>query len=606
MVVKHYRAFAFLLVLVLLAACQPLPEENPTPTPIPTPASSSKPVYEVKRGSIVDQLKMLGRVAAVQEQQLYFKVGGRVKSVDVQLNQKVSQGTILAQLETGQLETQIKQAQISLDVANLRLQQAQSKDKGVDLLQSQSQVNTAEAALETAQANLQKLQNGASDADIQAAQSNVNSAKVALQNAQAKLTQAKAAAGTAVSSNPDIKSAETAVAAQQAKVEQLQADLAKLQAGRSAEELTIAKANVEKAKANLQQKQADYDKIASRPDAGASPQAAALQQATIDYNVAQAQLDQLLKSDPAAVAAAQQNLDVAKSQLASLQAKLDQLKAQAPTQAANDVSAQESAVAAAQANLDSAQAKLQQLTRGPSSADLATANAAVATAQANLEVAKANYKQKTESASSTDFDALILAKGVESAKVQLDYLQQSMEDQTIRAPFDGIVTQIASTGGGKPGDQVQAFAVIFTMANPQNIEVAVDMNESDVAKVGLGMQATLNSDRLPGKVLTGKVRALPGDIVRPPNSRPQIRIAFDQVPNLEIGGIINVTIIAQKKDNVLLVPNSTIRSFAGRRYVQVVDSSGRKREVDVEVGIQGATDTEIVQGLKEGDKVLGQ
>lgn len=470
MAVKHCRAFAFLLVLVLLAACQPLPEENPTPTPIPTPASSSKPVYEVKRGSIVDQLKLLGRVAAVQEQQLYFKVGGRVKTVNVQLNQKVTAGTVLAQLETGQLETQIKQAQISLDIANLRLQQAKSKEQGVDLLQSEAEVRTAEAALETAQANLQKLQSATGDTDIQTAEANVNSAKAALQDAQAKLNQAK----TAADSNAD------------------------------------------------------------------------------------------------------------------------------------SVKTAEAAVATAQTNLDSANAKLEQAKRNSSNPDLAAARAAVATAQANLEVAKNNYQEKIAKASPSDFDALILAKNAESAQVQLDYLKASMEDQTIRAPFDGIVTQISSTAGGKPGDQVQAFAVIFTMANPQNIEVAVDMNESDVAKIGLGMAVTMSSDRMPGKTLTGKVRALPGDIVRPPNSRPQIRISFDQVPNLDIGGLINVTITAQKKDNVLLVPNSTIRSFAGRRYVQVVDSSGRKREVDVEVGIQGATDTEIVQGLKEGDKVLGQ
>jgi multidrug efflux pump subunit AcrA (membrane-fusion protein) len=61
----------------------------------------------------------------------------------------------------------------------------------------------------------------------------------------------------------------------------------------------------------------------------------------------------------------------------------------------------------------------------------------------------------------------------------------------------------------------------------------------------------------------------------------------------------------QRKDNVLWLPPQAIRTFQGRQFV-VVDEGNRQRRVDVKLGIQGPDRIEIVDGLKEGQKVVGQ
>ena len=69
---------------------------------------------------------------------------------------------------------------------------------------------------------------------------------------------------------------------------------------------------------------------------------------------------------------------------------------------------------------------------------------------------------------------------------------------------------------------------------------------------------------------------------------------------------IIINIITQRKENAIVIPPSTLRSIGSRTYVQVVDSNGSKREVDVEVGQQTSTEIEILKGLTPGQKVVGR
>jgi len=57
---------------------------------------------------------------------------------------------------------------------------------------------------------------------------------------------------------------------------------------------------------------------------------------------------------------------------------------------------------------------------------------------------------------------------------------------------------------------------------------------------------------------------------------------------------------------VVVIPPSALRTLSGRYYVQVVEADGTKREVDVEVGQQTATQVEIIKGLEPGQKVVGK
>ena len=69
--------------------------------------------------------------------------------------------------------------------------------------------------------------------------------------------------------------------------------------------------------------------------------------------------------------------------------------------------------------------------------------------------------------------------------------------------------------------------------------------------------------------------------------------------------IVKIRIVLEHKDNVLWLPPEAVRSFEGRRFV-VVREGDRERRVTVKTGIETEDKIEILEGLKEGDVIVGQ
>jgi macrolide-specific efflux system membrane fusion protein len=121
--------------------------------------------------------------------------------------------------------------------------------------------------------------------------------------------------------------------------------------------------------------------------------------------------------------------------------------------------------------------------------------------------------------------------------------------------------------------------------------------------------------------LSGKVKQLPikaeeqdngGGIGGEPGEtkpeRPEDFLIVDikDLPKgLNRGTPLSMNIITKRTENAIVIPPSALRSIGSRTYVQVIDAEG-KREVDVEVGQQTATQVEILKGLQPGQKVVGR
>mgnify|MGYP005840776875 CR=1 FL=1 len=165
------------LIAGILAGCGGAGREEATPTPMPTAAVPSKPIYKVERGLVVEELKFTGRIAPVQEEQLFFRTDGRVAMVAVEQGAKVKKGDLLAELEVSDLQNQLAQAQLNLDAAELRLKNAEQS--------SAEQRTQLEIALETARLRLAqaKVKDPAPSVTIAAA--NRDKAAAAVQAAQA-------------------------------------------------------------------------------------------------------------------------------------------------------------------------------------------------------------------------------------------------------------------------------------------------------------------------------------------------------------------------------------------------------------------------------------
>jgi macrolide-specific efflux system membrane fusion protein len=217
----------------------------------------------------------------------------------------------------------------------------------------------------------------------------------------------------------------------------------------------------------------------------------------------------------------------------------------------------------------------------------------------------------------------ISAEQLEQAKIDFELKREELsklEDQIAKAkltaPFAGTIVTVKS----KKGDTVQSNQSVATLSDLNQLTVAASITADDAKKVAVGMAAAVDINS--AGQYKGKIKQLPvpdpngnngaggGGL---PNGQEQdsidnyMVIQLDEFPpGMNRGTPLSVTVVTQKKENAVVIPLAALRSYSGRNYVQVVDNQGNKKEVDVEIGQQTATDVEIIKGLTTGQKVVGR
>jgi hypothetical protein len=71
------------------------------------------------------------------------------------------------------------------------------------------------------------------------------------------------------------------------------------------------------------------------------------------------------------------------------------------------------------------------------------------------------------------------------------------------------------------------------------------------------------------------------------------------------GTVTKIRIVLEHKDDVLWLPPEAIRSFEGRRFV-VIRRGDREQRASVQIGIETEERVEILEGVEEGDIIVGQ
>jgi len=199
---------------------------------------------------------------------------------------------------------------------------------------------------------------------------------------------------------------------------------------------------------------------------------------------------------------------------------------------------------------------------------------------------------------------------IETAMINLDKAKQDLLKTEIIAPFDGTVVSVDV----KVNDQLSPFDYASKPAvhlvDTKTIRMKGIIDEIDITRVSVGQPAIIKVDALPGRDLKGSVRfvspfgTLQSGVVNFP-----VEIYMDKDENTEgLRGGLTATadIITGLRENVLQVPNRAIKGLAGDYWVDVVTnaSTAATEKRPVKTGLQNKKSTEIISGLKEGEKVL--
>jgi len=200
-----------------------------------------------------------------------------------------------------------------------------------------------------------------------------------------------------------------------------------------------------------------------------------------------------------------------------------------------------------------------------------------------------------------------LVKAVERAKLSVERLEAQVADTRVSSTISGKVTSVSAY----EGREVQAYRTVFVVADEKGLIVTAEPMSSQLQRLAEGMAAAIILSAYPGKELPAQIVQLPypygrggGATVEQADKRTHI--TFDpQDLDLQAGDLVKVIVTLERKDDALYLPPAAIRTFAGRQFV-VVEEEGRQRRVDVTVGIQSLERVEILDGLEEGQMVVGQ
>jgi HlyD family secretion protein len=268
--------------------------------------------------------------------------------------------------------------------------------------------------------------------------------------------------------------------------------------------------------------------------------------------------------------------------------------------------------------------------------DLASAQAALELARVNAKRTEDLFARKTSSQADLDQAVANLHQSEANVKIKqgaLDKAKADLEHCTITSPIAGVVISRSVDVGQTVAASLQA-PVIFQIANDlTKMQIDSNVAEADVGVVQVGQDVDFTVDAFPTQTFHGKVVQ-----VRNAPITVQNVVTYDTVigvtnPDLKLkpGMTANVSIIVARKDNVLQIKNAALRyrpaegapAEAGTRSPGSADgrSMGRREQktsertvyvlsgsrltpVQIKTGISDGVVTEVVEGLKEGDRVV--
>jgi multidrug efflux pump subunit AcrA (membrane-fusion protein) len=218
-------------------------------------------------------------------------------------------------------------------------------------------------------------------------------------------------------------------------------------------------------------------------------------------------------------------------------------------------------------------------------------------AQDDLDFAKNNYELLKQKSGPESVN--IASAQLHQAKAGVDSMSVQLGNSEIRSPISGIV----STRNVDKGEIVSSAVASFTIIDTTALMVSVDVSDKMIGKITKGQIIPVKISAAENATVNGIV-----DNVSPSSDAKTqlytIKIKIDNSRNeLKPGMFARAVLPAESRANVLLVPNSAVKTENNVQYIYIV-ADGKVKKVAVETGLSNDKVTEIKKPLKKGDLVI--
>jgi RND family efflux transporter MFP subunit len=193
---------------------------------------------------------------------------------------------------------------------------------------------------------------------------------------------------------------------------------------------------------------------------------------------------------------------------------------------------------------------------------------------------------------------------LELAKLSLDSAKLNLDKAVITAPFDGVVADINIIEGQDISTAALATPAI-TLVGASGIEMQGNIDELNIALVKLGQSANITLDALPDEQVMGGVAFIsPKGTVLAGIVSYATTISLEN-PSAELKDGMSATaeVVVERRDNVLLIPNTVIQGTVQNPFVEV-PVNGKPVERQITLGLSDGRNTEVLSGLEEREEVV--
>ncbi len=195
--------------------------------------------------------------------------------------------------------------------------------------------------------------------------------------------------------------------------------------------------------------------------------------------------------------------------------------------------------------------------------------------------------------------AVMAAEGsVKSIKAQI-------EKGIIRSPINGIVGREDI----RLGENASVGASVISVISDRKFQIEANLPEADVAKIKVGDPAEVTLDPYGDDVVfeAAVVSIDPSEtVINGVTTYKTVLEFISDDSRIRSGMTANANVMTDRKDGVLFVPQRSVISEDGRKFVRMItDKAGVFKEEDVVTGLRGSDGSvEILSGISEGDKIV--
>ncbi len=253
----------------------------------------------------------------------------------------------------------------------------------------------------------------------------------------------------------------------------------------------------------------------------------------------------------------------------------------------------------------------------------------VESAEASYRRAESDYRRATELTRQgvlPKSDVEQKREAYELARVALQKARQDRElvqkgnlsstagtESIIRAPAAGtVLTRLVNPGDPiVPLTSYQPGTEMATIADMSDLIFKGTVDEIDVGKLSVGMEARIKVGALPTDVVTGKVARIAPQAQQKEGATlfdVEIELTPGQTITLRAGYSANADVIIREKKNVLVVPERLVAFEDGGKKTTVelpaTSPKAEPKKVEIKTGVSDGLNIEVVQGLRKGDKIV--